>query len=183
MKNNKLLSYYKLRKLIDQNKCILNDKTLDYLESLLKSEISILNNHIYDPLKCYFLNELELFRSLVLYNLYNTSLKLIDNNSIRLVDQNIIVNESFDKLSFDVIIDDSCFNIFLLDYSDVPNITLYQSNSSLEQAYFVPYAREEILNRFLCKNDLKISDFDNEIDSLGNNYKVKKYCYSNIYIK
>ena len=47
MKNNKLLSYYELRKLIDEGKCFLNDRTLDYFEALLSLDISVLDKTKY----------------------------------------------------------------------------------------------------------------------------------------
>ena len=180
MKNNKLLSYYELRKLIDESKCILNDETLDYLESLLTLDVSALGNNN-DSLRCKFLRELEMYKSLVLYNLYNSSLKLIDKNTV--------INEYFNRLNFSVKYQNIDFNIYSLDFSDVPNIYLYKSNSDLESIdckqidFLVPYAREAILERFLSRNKLKISDFDDEKDLYGNCYKIKKYGYSNIYIK
>lgn len=177
MKNNKLLSYYELRKLIDEGKCFLNDRTLDYFEALLSLDISVLDSN---NLKCRFLKELEMYRSLVLYNLYNNSLKLIDKNTV--------INEYFNRLNFSVKYQNVDFNIYSLDYNDIPKITLYNSNSDLESIncnqtdFIVPYAREAILERFLSRNNLKMSDFNDE-ESYGNFYKIKKYDYSSIYIK
>ena len=131
-------------------------------------------------MKCRFLKELEMYRSLVLYNLYNNSLKLIDKNTV--------INEYFNRLNFSVKYQNVDFNIYSLDYNDIPKITLYNSNSDLESINFnqtdfiVPYAREAILERFLSRNNLKMSDFNDE-ESYGNVYKIKKYDYSSIYIK
>ena len=181
MLNNRLASYYDLRKSIDLSKCILNDETLDYLESLLNLDISVLNESKNDYLKCEYLKQFEMYKSLVLYNLYNTSLSLVDDNTV--------VSEHFNRLNFGVKYKNANFNIYSLDYNDIPNITLYESNSDLESINYhqtdliVPYAREAILERFLSKNNLKISDFDNENDMYGKSYKIKKYGYSNIFIK
>ena len=41
-KNKELLNYYELTKLINDNSCILNNETLNYLESLLHLDISAL---------------------------------------------------------------------------------------------------------------------------------------------
>ena len=181
MKSNKLNSYYELRQLIDQSKYILNSETLDYLDSLLNLEISVLQENKNDFFKCKYLKQLDVFKSLVLYNLYY--------NSMKLTDENTIVIEHFNRLSLSVKYGDANFNIYSLDYNDVPNITLYKSNSDFESmcchqtSFIVPYAREAILERFLSKNNLKLSDFDDDKDLYGNSYKIKKYGYSNIYIK
>lgn len=181
MLNNKLVSYCELRKSIDLSKCILNNETLKYLDSLLNLNVSVLNESNNDHLKCEYLRQLEMYKSLVLYNLYNISLNLVDDNTV--------ITEHFNRLNFGVKYMNANFNIYSLDYNDVPNITLYESNSDIESInhhqtdFIVPYAREAILERFLSKNDLKLSDFDNENDIYGKSYKVKKYGYTNIYIK
>ena len=107
---------------------------------------------------------------------------------MKLIDKNTVINEYFNRLNFSVKYQNVDFNIYSLDYNDIPKITLYNSNSDLESIncnqtdFIVPYAREAILERFLSRNNLKMSDFNDE-ESYGNVYKIKKYDYSSIYIK
>ena len=177
----KILSYSELLKSIDQSQCILNKETLDYLDSLLNLKISVLQDDKNDFLKCSYLKQLEFFRNLVLYNLYKNSLKLVDDNTI--------VKKHYNRLSFGVKYEHVNFNIYSLDYNDVPNIYLYRTNSDLESInhnqidFIILYAREAILERFLSRNNLKLSDFDDEQDLYGNKEKVKRYGYANIHIK
>ena len=51
----KLSNYYELNKSINKSKCILNNETLDYLESLLNFEISVLDKDYNDS----FIGELD----------------------------------------------------------------------------------------------------------------------------
>lgn len=184
MNNRKkeILSYYELRKFVDQSKSILNKDTLDYLDSLLNLEISVLQEDKNDYMMCKYLKELEMYRELVLYNIYNNSMKLASDD--------IIISEHHNQLNFNVRYNNVNFNIYSFNYGDlVPNIYLYHKNMDIDSLdynqtdFIVPYAREAILERFLSKNNLKLFDFDDESDSYGVDHKVKKYGYVNIYIK
>jgi hypothetical protein len=177
---DKLQSYYDLRKAIDRNSRIFDVDTFKYLEQLLNLKISALQEGKNNLYSSELLNESDVFKNLVIYNLYNNSMKLANDN--------YIIDSRFNRLSFGVNYNKVKFNIFLLDYNDIPSIYLYQKDSisdSLEcndPGFLVPFAREAVLERFLMKNDLVMSDFSDEnID--GIKCKVKKYGYSNIYIK
>lgn len=184
MNNRKkeILSYYELRKFVDQSKSILNKDTLDYLDSLLNLEISVLHEDKNDYMMCKYLKELEMYRELVLYNIYNNSMKLANDD--------VIISEYYNQLNFNVRYKNINFNIYSFDYNDIiPNIYLYRKNMDLDSFdhnqsdFIVTYAREAILEKFLSKNNLKLFDFDDECDSYGVDRKVKKYGYANIYIK
>ena len=177
---DKLQSYYDLRKAIDRNSRIISDDAAEYLNKLLNLKISVLEeeNNILSSNE--ILNQSDIFRNLVIYNLYNNSLKLAEND--------YIIDNKFNRLSFGIDYSKVKFNIFLLDYNDIPSIYLYQRDSvsdSLEcddSNFLVPFAREVILERFLMRNNLVMSDFsDDNIN--GIKCKVKKYGYSNVYIK
>ena len=177
---DKLQSYYDLRKAIDRNSRIFDVDTFKYLEQLLNLKISALQEEKNNLYSSELLNESDVFKNLVIYNLYNNSMKLASDN--------YIIDSRFNRLSFGVNYNKVKFNIFLLDYNDIPSIYLYQKDSisdSLEcndPSFLVPFAREAVLERFLMKNDLVMSDFSDEnID--GIKCKVKKYGYSTIYIK
>ncbi len=68
-------SYYELTKKISRYNNILNDETFNYLEKLLHLEKSVLYN---DNFSFNELSELDVFNSLVLYNIYNNLLKYFD---------------------------------------------------------------------------------------------------------
>lgn len=177
---DKLQSYYDLRKSIDKNSRIFDKDTFYYLEQLLDLKISALQEEKNILYSSDILNESDVFKNLVIYNLYNNSMKLANDD--------YIIDNKFNRLSFGVNYNKVKFNIFLLDYNDIPSIYLYQKDSvsdSLDCAdpnFLVPFAREAVLERFLMKNDLFMSDFSDE-NIGGIKCKVKKYGYSNVYIK
>ena len=177
---DKLQSYYDLRKAIDKNSCIFNDDTFKYLEQLLNLKISVLQEEKNNLYSSELLNQSDVFKNLVIYNLYNNSMKLANDD--------YIIENKFNRLSFGVNYNKVKFNVFLLDYNKVPSIYLYQKDSvsdSLECSgtdFLVPFAREVVLERFLMNNDLVMSDFNDETIN-GIKCKVKEYGYSNVYIK
>lgn len=192
-KNKELLNYYELTKLINDNSCILNNETLNYLESLLHLDISALEKGKNNFDKFIYLKQLKFFESLILYNLYNESLKLIDKDK----KDYMMVNNAFNKLDIDIVINRVSFNVFTLDYSkDIPDIHLYSHDSNkficdkfddrllnyLETEYIISCEKEKVLQKFLSRNNLNMYDFDDTIE-FKKNIKVRKYPYANVYIK
>lgn len=192
-KNKELLNYYELTKLINDNSCILNNETLNYLESLLHLDISALEKGKNNFDKFIYLKQLKFFESLILYNLYNESLKLIDKDKKDFM----MVNNAFNKLVIDIVINRVSFNVFTLDYSkDIPDIYLYSHDSNkfiydkfddrllnyLETEYIISCEKEKVLQKFLSRNNLNMYDFDDTIE-FKKNIKVRKYPYANVYIK
>lgn len=192
-KNKELLNYYELTKLINDNSCILNNETLNYLESLLHLDISALEKGKNNFDKFIYLKQLKFFESLILYNLYNESLKLIDKDKKDFM----MVNNAFNKLVIDIVINRVSFNAFTLDYSkDIPDIYLYSHDSNkfiydkfddrllnyLETEYIISCEKEKVLQKFLSRNNLNMYDFDDTIE-FKKNIKVRKYPYANVYIK
>ena len=177
---DKLQSYYDLRKAIDKNSCIFNDDTFDYLNKLLNLKISVLQEEKNSLYSSELLNQSDVFKNLVIYNLYNNSMKLANDD--------YIIENKFNRLSFGVNYNKVRFNVFLFDYNEIPSIYLYQKDSVTDSLnytgtdFLVPYAREVVLERFLMNNDLVMSDFNDE-NVNGINCKIKKYGYSNVYIK
>lgn len=192
-KNKELLNYYELTKLINDNSCILNNETLNYLESLLHLDISALEKGKNNFDKFIYLKQLKFFESLILYNLYNESLKLIDKDK----KDYMMVNNAFNKLDIDIVMNRVSFNVFTLDYSkDIPDIHLYSHDSNkficdkfddrllnyLETEYIISCEKEKVLQKFLSRNNLNMYDFDDTIE-FKKNIKVRKYPYANVYIK
>lgn len=192
-KNKELLNYYELTKLINDNSCILNNETLNYLESLLHLDISALEKGKNNFDKFIYLKQLKFFESLILYNLYNESLKLIDKDKKDFM----MVNNAFNKLVIDIVINRVSFNVFTLDYSkDIPDIYLYSHDINkfccdeiddrllnyLETEYIISCEKEKVLQNFLSRNNLNMYDFDDTIE-FKKNIKVRKYPYANVYIK
>jgi len=192
-KNKELLNYYELTKLINDNSCILNNETLNYLESLLHLDISALEKGKNNFDKFIYLKQLKFFESLILYNLYNESLKLIDKDKKDFM----MVNNAFNKLDIDIVMNRVSFNVFTLDYSkDIPDIHLYSHDSNkficdkfddrllnyLETEYIISCEKEKVLQKFLSRNNLNMYDFDDTIE-FKKNIKVRKYPYANVYIK
>ena len=87
---DKLQSYYDLRKAIDRNSRIISDDAAEYLNKLLNLKISVLEeeNNILSSNE--ILNQSDIFRNLVIYNLYNNSLKLAENDYI--IDNKLITS-------------------------------------------------------------------------------------------
>ena len=192
-KNKELLNYYELTKLINDNSCILNNETLNYLESLLHLDISALEKGKNNLDKFIYLKQLKFFESLILYNLYNESLKLIDKDK----KDYMMVNNAFNKLDIDIVVNRVSFNVFTLDYSkDIPDIHLYSHDSNkficdkfddknlnyLETEYIISCEKEKVLQKFLSRNNLNLYDFD-DVTNSKEYKKVRKYPYANVYIK
>lgn len=185
-----LLSYYELNKCISQSKCILNNESLDYLESLLNNEISVLNKDYNDSFMTDYLCQLKFFRNLVLYNLYKGSIELFNINKKDYID----FIDTVDRFNINYIKDGVYYNIYSLEYkSDIPNIKLYSKKNHnfscsdvddfvlkyIEDEMIITSEKERILDSFLLNNNLSLSDFDDDLKG----EKVKKFQYANIYIK
>ena len=183
---NKILSYNELNECINDSKYILNDCSLDYLESLLNHEISVLdkdNNFLGE-----YLCQLKFFKDLFLYNLYMGSLDLVNTDK----KDYIKYSELYNRFNIDFVKNNVRYNIYSLDYrKDIFNISLYSNSFQLfnnniddyvlkyvEDDMIISSERDRILSMFLVNNNLKLSDFDT-LEKV----KVKKYPYANIYIK
>ena len=188
--NKELLSYYELTQYVNESSCILNNETLDYLEALLHLEISALQKGRNSIDKCEYLNQLKFYESLILYNMYYSSLKLINKED----SEYITTANVFDKISIDIVMNNLSCNVFTFDYSkNIPEFYLYSRNIDklncnnindnvlgyLESEFIISCEKEKILERFLNRNNLTLSDFDN----LDQKTKIRKYPYANVYIK
>ena len=80
-KENKLLDGKKLKEELDNYRYILNSEMFDYLNSLIGLEISSLNEIALSLKTMKQLNELEIYRLIVIYNVYYRILNAVHNNS------------------------------------------------------------------------------------------------------
>lgn len=189
--NKEILSYYELSNLISESKCILNDNILDYFGSLLSLDISVLYKDGLDNITVKYLKELQLFRELVLYNVYHRSLKLLNNKNY------ILCNDKFNGLNISIPIQNFNFNIFSINYkNNIPNVCFYDSIgvnlSKLNDDYFMhnyenmcllSSERNQLLQRFLSQNNLELKDFSDEKKMNGNKQKSIKYGFADVVIK
>ena len=81
--NSNLINKRELIELLEKYKGILNKKTINYLNSLIELEFSVIKNNI-DESSRILLSELELYKKITIYNIYNRTLKLIEDNNLKL---------------------------------------------------------------------------------------------------
>ena len=168
--DDNLLSYEKLNYWLERYKSRFsqNVNVLEYLYLLLKLEVSALDITKYNEYKDYNLNAFEKYKFFVIYNLFWKSHDLISN-----VSQKIIVNRNFNNLGYGINVKDTIYNVYSLNFFDIPTICLYQENSaynsvnSSQTAPNVMCAREAILDNVLLLIDLQLSDFNDVSDSYG----------------
>lgn len=80
MINDNLNTREDLIKLLKNYKSILSNKVINYLESLIELEFSAIKNNI-DINDRIVLPELEIYKKITIYNIYNKALKIFDENS------------------------------------------------------------------------------------------------------
>ena len=80
MINDNLNTREDLIKLLKNYKSILSNKVINYLESLIELEFSVIKNNI-DINDRIVLSELEIYKKIAIYNIYNKALKIFNENS------------------------------------------------------------------------------------------------------
>lgn len=126
----------KLKDMLKKYKDILNKSMIEYLKSLLELEFSIINNYISDNERL-MLSELEIYKEIANYNIYNRAYNLINKEK----EFNIINKTNDDNLSIYADINGNSiilFNYIFIgsdNYSDRENgyISLYKTINSIEQ--------------------------------------------------
>lgn len=189
--DKKVLSFYELSKWVNESKCVLNENMLNYLESLLSLNTSVLYKDSLDNITADYLNELQLFRNLVLYNIYYRSLKLMNSKNY------MLYNDKFNGMNVSIPIKNFNFNVFSINYkNDIPNVCFYNSIgidlSKLKDDCFIhnyeyicllSSERNQLLQRFLSQNNLEMKDFTDEKKANGSKQKIIKYGFANVIIK
>lgn len=104
-----------LLQLLKDYKIILNSQVIDYLESLINLDFSVIKENIDDKSKK-ALSELEIYKRIAIYNIYNRAINLFTQSNMPLI---ITGNdEGFESLSISVPIEDRNIKIFDFKYGE-----------------------------------------------------------------
>lgn len=104
-----------LLQLLKDYKIILNSQVIDYLESLINLDFSVIRENIDDKSKK-ALSELEIYKRIAIYNIYNRAINLFTQSNMPLT---IAGNEEgFESLSISVPIEDRNIKIFDFKYGE-----------------------------------------------------------------
>ena len=104
-----------LLQLLKDYKIILNNQVIDYLESLINLDFSVIRENIDDKSKK-ALSELEIYKRIAIYNIYNRAINLFTQSNMPLT---IAGNEEgFESLSISVPIEDRNIKIFDFKYGE-----------------------------------------------------------------
>lgn len=104
-----------LLQLLKDYKVILNNQVIDYLESLINLDFSVIRENIDDKSK-EALSELEIYKRIAIYNIYNRAINLFTQSNMPLIITGN--NEGFESLSISVPIEDRNIKIFDFKYSE-----------------------------------------------------------------
>ena len=104
-----------LLQLLKDYKVILNNQVIDYLESLINLDFSVIRENIDDKSK-EALSELEIYNRIAIYNIYNRAINLFTQSNMSLIITGN--NEGFESLSIYVPIEDRNIKIFDFKYSE-----------------------------------------------------------------
>ena len=104
-----------LLQLLKDYKVILNNQVIDYLESLINLDFSVIRENIDDKSKK-ALSELEIYKRIAIYNIYNRAINIFTQSNMPLI---ITGNdEGFESLSISVPIEDRNIKIFDFKYGE-----------------------------------------------------------------
>ena len=104
-----------LLQLLKDYKIILNSQVIDYLESLINLDFSVIKENTDDKSKK-ALSELEIYKRIAIYNIYNRAINIFTQSNIPLI---ITGNEEgFESLSISVPIEDRNIKIFDFKYGE-----------------------------------------------------------------
>ena len=104
-----------LLQLLKDYKIILNNQVIDYLESLINLDFSVIRENIDDKSK-EALSELEIYKRIAIYNIYNRAINLFTQSNMPLIITGN--NEGFESLSISVPIEDRNIKIFDFKYGE-----------------------------------------------------------------
>lgn len=108
-----------LLQLLKDYKVILNNQVIDYLESLINLDFSVIRENIDDKSK-EALSELEIYKRIAIYNIYNRAINLFTQSNMPLIITGN--NEGFESLSISVPIEDRNIKIFDFKYGEQKNL-------------------------------------------------------------
>ena len=107
---NKVSNKKELKRDLDKLKDILNDKTVDYLDSLIELDYSVISPGVIDKES---LLQLELYRKIAIYNIYRRAVNIFKNRSNIRISGN---NDGIEGLNIYTLNNE--IELFKYDYSD-----------------------------------------------------------------
>ena len=122
-----------LYKLLDNYWGILDSRIIDYLNSLIELKFSVIRKNISEKDRK-ALSELEIYRKVAIYNIYNNALNMFNNEDLRL---DIYSNlDNYEGIKVNAVIDDEIVSLFNFNYSDksnIGNISIYKTIDNYKQ--------------------------------------------------
>lgn len=157
---NKISTREDLIDLLNKYNGILTDPVISYLNSLIDLEFSVIRDCI-DKNDRTALSELEIYKKIAMYNIYNRALNLFKQNDSELTISGN--DEGIEGLKVYSKIGDRNLILFDYDYKDsIGNLSLFKTIESKEQ-------REAELTRVMSKLE-KLYDEKNPYHSSANTY-------------
>ena len=151
-----------LLQLLKDYKIILNSQVIDYLESLINLDFSVIKENIDDKSKK-ALSELEIYKRIAIYNIYNRAINLFTQSNMPLI---ITGNEEgFESLSISVPIEDRNIKIFDFKYGEQKSL-----NYKIPEEYKTMKIGSINLYQKIENKELRIQELKRIIDKIERLY-------------
>ena len=151
-----------LLQLLKDYKIILNSQVIDYLESLINLDFSVIRENIDDKSKK-ALSELEIYKRIAIYNIYNRAINIFTQSNIPLI---ITGNEEgFESLSISVPIEDRNIKIFDFKYGEQKSL-----NYKIPEEYKTMKIGSINLYQKIENKELRIQELKRIIDKIERLY-------------
>lgn len=136
---HKVDSQEKLRGWLEEYKGILSGEMIDYLNSLINLEFSVVNNDFINEKDRNLLSELKIYEKITMYNIYNRALTIFNNSNRRLqIWDNTKNFEGVGVVSGKK------------DYKDI-----FEYNYNRDRVHNVPACGEIIISKYIFDNEQK----------------------------
>ena len=151
-----------LLQLLKDYKIILNSQVIDYLESLINLDFSVIKENTDDKSKK-ALSELEIYKRIAIYNIYNRAINIFTQSNIPLI---ITGNEEgFESLSISVPIEDRNIKIFDFKYGEQKSL-----NYKIPEEYKTMKIGSINLYQKIENKELRIQELKRIIDKIERLY-------------
>lgn len=151
-----------LLQLLKDYKVIFNNHVIDYLESLINLDFSVIRENIDEKSK-EALSELEIYKRIAIYNIYNRAINIFTQSNIPLI---ITGNEEgFESLSISVPIEDRNIKIFDFKYGEQKSL-----NYKIPEEYKTMKIGSINLYQKIENKELRIQELKRIIDKIERLY-------------
>ena len=154
-----------LLQLLKDYKVIFNNHVIDYLESLINLDFSVIRENIDDKSK-EALSELEIYKRIAIYNIYNRAINLFTQSNMPLIITGN--NEGFESLSISVPIEDRNIKIFDFKYSEQKSL-----NYKIPDEYKTMKIGSINLYQKIENKELRIQELKRIVDKIERLYGTK----------